>query len=649
MQQSSETSRGIEYFRDIIQSGKVLRLFEVRSINQGYSYLMIVKAFDKEWYFSLSREHLDDLPGTKAHHSSALALARALDNRFRNVNPNYFVTLGGRLVELDIEWPPRPAMRPGTYIAASVLWVNITDINTKEIAKCPVEMTNLQEFNSTLTPYTRPEYISNSVRAAIDRGAVTFRRKVDNAPNGYSPVKLQFSEYSSEPTSVQAFLARKVWLLGFKAGSGHKENKVWIADPWDASYLGCTEAELRQAAAVLDAQEQIVLDEDAQFAHVGKALLASEGPQVAKKAATRSAFRTPLHVYTQRGVIGEGGSGRVLRMVDEDGVEHALKHLKANSASVQKSKRFRNELNFGANNTHPNIIRVTDRGLAEIDGIEVPFYVMPVYHQTLRALLDGNTAPDKLISIFLQILNGVEEAHSQQIWHRDLKPENILLNSTSDVAVVSDFGIAHFSEELLHTEIQTRPQDRLANFRYAAPEQRSGLVADGRADIYALGVILYEMLTKQLFQGSNLKKIASVHPHLAYLDSVVDKMTTQSPEDRLSTIAEVRFHVNRHVNAFSDDKTAALAQLPSSYKKSAPVAYARYETTGPNAVKAETFVRPSDEHPGLYVYEDSLGEFRLEDEEAASQSFLLTDRKLTRNGYLRMNYANLSGKNLFDL
>jgi serine/threonine protein kinase len=654
MQQSPETTRGIEYFRNIVESGKALKLLEANPVNQGHSFLMVVSGYEKKWYFSISRDRLNDLPATKAHHPSALGLARALEGRFKNISPNYFVTQSGRLVEIDIEWPSLPLARPTGY--TDVSWVNIKDLSTREVAKCPVEFNFLQGLNSdVLTPYTRPEYITNSVRAGIDNGTVKFRHLTDERPREYSSISIQFGEFSNEPVSVQAYLARKVWLLAFKAGNGHKGNKTWIADPWDARYLGCSESELRQAAAVLDAQGKIVLDSDAEFASVGNALLASDGLRIERKdpvqktTPPKSPFRTPFHVYTERGVIGEGGSGRVLRVVDEDGVEHALKYLKPDTASVQKSKRFRNELNFSANNTHQNIIKVTDRGLAEIEGTEVPFYVMPVYRQTLRALMDGSVGSEKLMSIFLQILNGVEEAHNRQIWHRDLKPENILFDSASDTAVVTDFGIAHFSEEHLHTEIMTRPQDRLANFRYAAPEQRSNSIADGRADIYALGMILYEMLTGELLQGSQLKKVASVHPGLTHLDYLVERMTTQSPDDRLATITDVKRQLGRHTATSPDRNSDAETGLASPYKKLAPVAYARYETTGPNAVKAESYVRPSEEYPGAFIYEDSFGENRLESEELAAQSFLTTDRKLTHSGYIRMNYANLSGKNLFDL
>lgn len=77
------------------------------------------------------------------------------------------------------------------------------------------------------------------------------------------------------------------------------------------------------------------------------------------------------------------------------------------------------------------------------------------------------------------------------MWHRDLKPENILHDPIENRLVVSDFGIAHFTAELMHTLVETKLAERLANFHYAAPEQRRpGGLVDHRADIYALGLIL---------------------------------------------------------------------------------------------------------------------------------------------------------------
>jgi len=186
---------------------------------------------------------------------------------------------------------------------------------------------------------------------------------------------------------------------------------------------------------------------------------------------------------------------------------------------------------------------VEDWGLAEIEGVKVPFYVMPVFAKTLRSVMNENKKPEELIPLFIQVLDGIEEAHKKGIWHRDLKPENILIDETNTQVAITDFGVAHFSE-LVQTEIETHPHERLANFRYAAPEQRSNGPVDHRADIYALGLILYEMLTAELLQGTSHRRIALIHPNLAKLDQLVEWMSCQVPSDRPFSVGEIRGVLN---------------------------------------------------------------------------------------------------------
>jgi serine/threonine protein kinase len=152
---------------------------------------------------------------------------------------------------------------------------------------------------------------------------------------------------------------------------------------------------------------------------------------------------------------------------------------------------------------------------------------------------DGMDSNMKL-ALFNQILDGLEAAHEQGVWHRDLKPENLLYDPDSRRVVIADFGIAHFAEHLLQTTIQTGPQERLANFQYAAPEQRTRSKVDHRADIYALGLILNEMFTGQLLQGTGCKTVGSVAPLYANIDAVVDRMVRQSPAERPQSISAVR-------------------------------------------------------------------------------------------------------------
>lgn len=97
---------------------------------------------------------------------------------------------------------------------------------------------------------------------------------------------------------------------------------------------------------------------------------------------------------------------------------------------------------------------------------------MPLFDVSLRTLMREGVDPEKILPYFGQILDGIEAAHLFKVVHRDLKPENILFHKGTGTRVIADFGIAHFQEERLITAVETKDGDRLANFLYAAPEQR---------------------------------------------------------------------------------------------------------------------------------------------------------------------------------
>lgn len=619
---------------------------------KGMYTLSRLKSGHKEWHFALSRNQISDLPGTKAYHAPANALARSLEKRFGNIDPNLFVTHDGRLLQIDIEWPLTPWMTPNGLAAASGVWVTISDRINNSLTRCVVQITHQQTMlGSASNPYACPAHIINTVRSDVDSGTVQFYPTSRDFPNRFPSTKMQVGSYFASPPSVEDYLVNKVWSLGFMA-AGDKGTSAWIADPWDAEYLGCSSADLKRSAAILDAQEKISLREDGEFASVGKVLLASGGPAKAVPEPRKPTFRTALSEYLPKKTLGEGGSGKVLLVSDNDGNDFALKYLKPDVHTKQKNKRFRNELVFCTKNTHSNIITIEDNGLADIEGVDVPFFVMPVFPQTLRSLMQKKSPPEKLLLLFADVLKGVEHAHNSLIWHRDLKPENILVTDDEERAVVTDFGIAHFDDEYLHTIVDTMPQERLANFRYAAPEQRSKGEVDQRADIYALGLILYEIFTGQLLQGTQHTKIGTMDPNYLYLDPIVESMTCQSPGDRLAAISLIR----EMLLANSDVATSELlrkrldheAKPTRSVTNKPPLATARYDKKG-TALKLDSFVRPHPDMPGTFTFETSVGEIFHGTERQVAARFIETDRRLQDEGFTRMNWANLSGKRLFDI
>jgi serine/threonine protein kinase len=259
------------------------------------------------------------------------------------------------------------------------------------------------------------------------------------------------------------------------------------------------------------------------------------------RAKKKPIFKSASEEYFGLEVRGEGGAGRVYRAQTSDGTEVAVKVLNSGNVTSETRKRFRNETVFCMKNSHKNIVTVSDYGVAEINGKDCPFYVMPFYAETLRTLMKEGIGQNSRLVYFSQILDGVEAAHLKSVWHRDLKPENILFDRGTNTLVVADFGIARFVKEDLLTAVETRPGVRLANFQYAAPEQRTrSATVDHRADIFALGLILNEMFTGEVIFGTSYRTIGSTAADHAYLDGLVESMIRQSPNDRVASLDVVK-------------------------------------------------------------------------------------------------------------
>lgn len=263
-----------------------------------------------------------------------------------------------------------------------------------------------------------------------------------------------------------------------------------------------------------------------------------------------STFETPSETYTVTKTIGEGGAGRVYEVASASGDLFALKCLTADRITPERLKRFRNEIEFCRRCDHANIVRVLDVGIAFVKKIKCPFYVMNRYAGTLRTHI-GRLDPNDIVRAFSQMLDGVEAAHLSRVWHRDLKPENVLWNEAEKALVVADFGIAHFEAEEIYTAVETKVASRMANFQYSAPEQRArGMTVDGRADIFSLGLILNEMFTGDVPQGSGYKRINDFHADHGYLDAIVDSMIQQNPQNRPNSVEAIKKELIGQKNAF---------------------------------------------------------------------------------------------------
>jgi eukaryotic-like serine/threonine-protein kinase len=200
-------------------------------------------------------------------------------------------------------------------------------------------------------------------------------------------------------------------------------------------------------------------------------------------------------------MLGMGGMGIVYRAHDEElGVEVAVKVLRPELAEdPQWHERFRRELVLGRQVTHRNVVRIHDIG--ESDGLR--FITMDfVEGRSLQAVLDqspGGLPPERALRIACQLADALQHAHDAGVVHRDLKPGNVLL-APDDTAYITDFGVARS----LRQAGVTQAGAIVGTPDYLSPEQASGGTVDARSDLYALGILLYEMLTGQLpFSGDS--------------------------------------------------------------------------------------------------------------------------------------------------
>jgi predicted Ser/Thr protein kinase len=188
-------------------------------------------------------------------------------------------------------------------------------------------------------------------------------------------------------------------------------------------------------------------------------------------------------------LLGKGGMGEVYRADDLTlGQAVALKFLPDEAARDESLlERFRNEVRIARRVSHPNVCRVYDVG--DVDG-QTFFTMEYVDGEDLASLLRriGRLPQDKALEIGRQLCAGLAAAHTKGVLHRDLKPANIMLDGRGQV-VITDFGLAGVADNIRGNEI------RSGTPAYMAPEQLAGKEVTTRSDIYALGLVLYEVFT----------------------------------------------------------------------------------------------------------------------------------------------------------
>jgi Tol biopolymer transport system component len=272
---------------------------------------------------------------------------------------------------------------------------------------------------------------------------------------------------------------------------------------------------------------------------------------------------TRLGPYEIHSPLGAGGMGEVFRAKDPRlGRDVAVKVLPASfSADPDRLRRFEQEARAAGMLNHPNITAVYDIGSHE----GAPYVVQELLEgETLRAALaGGRLSPKKAVDYALQIAHGLGAAHEKGIVHRDLKPENLFVAEDGRVKIL-DFGLAKLTQaedkgsalsDLATAAAGTQAGVILGTLGYMSPEQLKGQAVDSRSDIFALGGVLYEMLTgRRAFQrdtaAETMTAILSDEPPevsesgariAPALDRVVRHCLEKSPASRFQSARDLAF------------------------------------------------------------------------------------------------------------
>lgn len=247
--------------------------------------------------------------------------------------------------------------------------------------------------------------------------------------------------------------------------------------------------------------------------------------------------------------LGQGGMGTVYEAFDAE-LERtiALKTIRPDlAANAAALRRLKQETLLTRQIAHRNVVRVFDLGVAG----NLRFITMEFVDGTdLRSLLEqrGKFPPKEAIALMLQICEGLQAAHAEDVVHRDLKPQNILVGGDQRARIV-DFGLARSFE---HTGI-TRTGAILGTPHYMSPEQAMGKQSDARSDIFALGVVFFEVLTAELpFPDESLmesfiartrdraRSIAAVDPNIPpWLARIVMRCLERDPAHRYQNIDQL--------------------------------------------------------------------------------------------------------------
>src|SRR2546426_6742853 len=268
-------------------------------------------------------------------------------------------------------------------------------------------------------------------------------------------------------------------------------------------------------------------------------------------------------------ILGEGGMGAVYKAMDRElSRPVALKVIRPDLAGNQAIlDRFKQELLLAREVTHKNVIRIYDLGEAE----GMKFITMEyVEGKDLRTLIHEQTklAPEEAVEIMQQVCRALEAAHSVGIIHRDLKPQNVMRDKSGRILVM-DFGLAR----TLEGDGMTQTGALVGTMDYMSPEQALGKDLDQRSDLFALGLIFYELLTgKMPYKSESVvasllkrtqQRAVPVLTHDPTIPTVISNVVSKCLEPAVNLRYQTSSQILADLEAWQGGRAAATLQFPT--------------------------------------------------------------------------------------
>jgi serine/threonine-protein kinase len=294
--------------------------------------------------------------------------------------------------------------------------------------------------------------------------------------------------------------------------------------------------------------------------------------------------------YVQQ--IGQGGNALVFSF-KKGSRQFAIKFLE--SADKGKLSRFKDEFFCTMQiSTHKNIARSYHFDTVDFGGVSYSLIVMRKYEGSLAKQGHISSVPEEEkaecgLRLLNSLMQGLNHLHKNGIIHRDIKPENIFYDDEAKSYVIGDLGIAHFSVDAFSREAKTTTDERLANFKYSAPEQVEGKGPPTPAwDIYAMGQVVSWYLYDELVRGMGRTRYSGENQNLALIDSIVDRCLQNSPKIRFASIDDILSFVKEWKTP-KRDTFQKIHDLDTVIRMSLPDIKKLYETTSQKEISR--FVR----------------------------------------------------------